>query len=170
MPCSGKSFYSNYIGSKVKIPFYDTDTIFYKKYKFKPIDFITKYGMGIYRKYEYYILLEYIDKYINKNVILATGGGIIEYYKSFELMQKFYNNTIKNNPFINNIIYLSLIFDEYKKRYNLRDTRLHYTNKQMENIYNSRITKFNKIYNIKLNTNNPKNINHNIFEILTLLI
>ena len=62
---------------------------------------------------------------------ISNSGGIIEYTQSFELLQKFYYNTIHNPTINNNIINLKITYEVYKERYSQRENKLYYTNNQI---------------------------------------
>ena len=97
----GKTFLGKFISVKLNIPFYDTDELIIKKYNMKLSDLIKIYSWEWFRNEEYNILknLLYSD-----NIIISTGGGIIENNKIEEILQN------------HNVIYIKRIVNETIKK------------------------------------------------------
>ena len=87
---AGKTTIGEKLAEKINYDYYDTDQII-EKYTGLEIPLIfDKFGIDYFRNLEAKIL-EYFETY--KNVIISTGGGIIENPKSIEIL-KAYDNVI----------------------------------------------------------------------------
>jgi len=97
----GKTFLGKFISDKLNISFYDTDELIIKKYNTTLSDLIKIYSWEWFRNEEYNILknLLYSD-----NIIISTGGGIIENNKIEEILQN------------HNVIYIKRIVNETIKK------------------------------------------------------
>jgi len=71
----GKTYLGKYISQKLNIPFYDTDELIINKYNTQLKDLIKIHSWEWFRKEEY-ITLQKLNEM--KNIIISTGGGIIE--------------------------------------------------------------------------------------------
>jgi 3-dehydroquinate synthase len=83
MPGIGKSTYGRYIANELHMKWIDTDDEILKVIDCSILDFINKFGWDEFRKLEYKILCDVVQQ---DNVIISTGGGIIEYEKSRKLL------------------------------------------------------------------------------------
>ena len=82
-PTSGKSTIANKISKKYNLNFIDLDIRFEELYGFSPRDYIYMFGFDKYRKLEFFLLQETLELPYE---IIATGGGIVEYQQSFNLL------------------------------------------------------------------------------------
>lgn len=164
MPCSGKSFYSKHFGSLFKINYSDTDTVFKEQFRMSPLNYIKKNGWIKFREGEYMVLNEYINTEANKDIILATGGGIIEYQPSYKLLE-----SIKNNK-KHLIVYLDISIDNYIKRYLDRDEKIQYKHEEMVELYNKRVNKFRNISDYSIDCNNLNNSINNLHELKRIFV
>lgn len=81
---SGKSFIGNFLSKKTGIEFLDLDNMIEKKEN-ASIEMIFKTKGELYfRKMEHRIFLELLS--MDKNLIIATGGGTPCYYNNHELL------------------------------------------------------------------------------------
>jgi shikimate kinase len=71
----GKTYLGKYISEKLIMPFYDTDELIISKYNTQLKDLIKIHSWEWFRKEEY-ITLQKLNEM--KNIIISTGGGIIE--------------------------------------------------------------------------------------------
>ena len=165
MPCSGKSFYSKHFGSLVKVNNFDTDTVFTEKFQISPLNFIKINGWVKFREGEYSVLNEFINTEGTKerDFILATGGGIIDYQPSYKLLE-----SIKNNN-RHKIVYLDISIDNYIKRYLEREEKIQYKYEEMVELYNKRVNKFRNISDYSIDCNNLNNSINNLQELKELL-
>lgn len=83
MPGIGKSTYGQYIADELGMEWIDTDDEILKEIDCSIHDYINKFGWEEFRKLEYRVLCDVVQK---DNVIISTGGGIIEYEKSRKLL------------------------------------------------------------------------------------
>lgn len=97
----GKTFLGKFISEKLNISFYDTDELIIKKYNMRLSELIKKYSWEWFRNEEYNILKNLL--YLN-NIIISTGGGIIENNRIDELL--------KNHS----VIYIKRIVNENIKK------------------------------------------------------
>ena len=82
-PTSGKSTIANKISEKYNLNFVDLDSRFEELYGFSPRDYIYMFGFEKYRKLEFFLLQETLELPYE---IIATGGGVVEYQQSFNLL------------------------------------------------------------------------------------
>lgn len=83
MPGIGKSTYGRYIADELDMEWIDTDDEILKVIDCSILDFINKFGWDEFRKLEYRVLCDVVQQ---DNVLISTGGGIIEYEKSRKLL------------------------------------------------------------------------------------
>jgi hypothetical protein len=126
----GKTYLGKYISEKLNIPFYDTDELIINKYNTQLKDLIKMHSWEWFRKEEY-LTLQKLNKM--KNIIISTGGGIIENKNINLLFASHLIVYIKRN--VNNEIKLerclSKSYDElYKEREPIYE-------KLSKNIYNN---------------------------------
>ena len=126
----GKTYLGKYISQKLIIPFYNTDELIINKYNTQLKDLIKMHSWEWFRKEEY-LTLQKLNKM--KNIIISTGGGIIENKNINLLFASHLIVYIKRN--VNNEIKLerclSKSYDElYKEREPIYE-------KLSKNIYNN---------------------------------
>jgi len=126
----GKTYLGKYISQKLNIPFYNTDELIINKYNTQLKDLIKMHSWEWFRKEEY-LTLQKLNKM--KNIIISTGGGIIENKNINLLFASHLIVYIKRN--VNNEIKLerclSKSYDElYKEREPIYE-------KLSKNIYNN---------------------------------
>jgi pentafunctional AROM polypeptide len=85
MPGTGKSFLGKFVSDKLNIPFYDTDELIIKKHNNSISELINMHSWEWFRNEEYLVFQELVK---NDNIIISTGGGIIENYKVNNLLEK----------------------------------------------------------------------------------
>jgi shikimate kinase len=112
----GKTYLGKYISEKLNIPFYDTDELIIREHNTQLKDLIKNHSWEWFRNEEY-LTLQKLNQM--KNVIISTGGGIIENKNINELFNSHLIIYIKRN--VNNEIKLqrclSKSYDElYKER------------------------------------------------------
>lgn len=165
MPCSGKSYYSDYFGRLLNSNYFDTDQLFEELFFLSPVNFIKKNGWDKFREREYSILNEFISKNNNQdNIILATGGGILEYEPSYTLFESLKN--IKSYT----IVHLFIHQETYIERYVKRKETINYSYNEMTELYNKRIQKYKDISHLSLDCNNFNNSKQNFKEIKKYLL
>ena len=112
----GKTYLGKYISEKLNMPFYDTDELIIKEHNTQLKDLIKIHSWEWFRNEEYLTLQKLNEM---KNIIISTGGGIIENVNIKELFDSHLIIYIKRN--VNNEIKLerclSKSYDElYKDR------------------------------------------------------
>ena len=75
MPSSGKSTLGKTLAKALNRRFYDTDELFFEKFKISPSDYILKYGETAFREKECEVVKE-ISKITG--AVISTGGGVVE--------------------------------------------------------------------------------------------
>jgi shikimate dehydrogenase len=84
MPGVGKTLLGKDLSIKLNKPFYDTDELIIKKYNMNLHDLVKMYSWEWFRNEEYIILKKLLEL---DNIIISTGGGIIENHKIYELIK-----------------------------------------------------------------------------------
>lgn len=127
----GKTSIGKALSELLDVPFIDTDSEIEKMTGMLIPDIFNEYGETYFRKLEYQIL----KKYINMNVILATGGGIVENPNNISILKEnriniwvdtnintVYNRIVNdiNRPNANNKSFDSIknLYFERRSRYN----------------------------------------------------
>lgn len=87
MPSVGKTTYGEKLAKYLHLEFIDLDHEILKNLNISIPQFIQTHGWDSFRKIEYKSLENIISN--KKNIVLSTGGGIIEYHKSRDLLNKF---------------------------------------------------------------------------------
>lgn len=135
---AGKTTIGELLSRKMDLPFIDLDKTIVEKENLSIPEIFEKYGATYFRKLEHDVL----KTYINKNIIIATGGGIIENPNNMEILQK------------NNLnIWVDTNIDTVYNRIVGDTNRPNAQNKSFEEIkklYNSRISRYNEIAYIKV--------------------
>lgn len=127
----GKTSIGKSLAELLAVPFIDTDTEIEKMTGSAIPDIFTEYGEAYFRELEY----EMLRKYINMNIVLATGGGIVENPNNISLLKEnkmniwvdtnistVYNRIVNdiNRPNANNKSFDSIknLYFERRSRYN----------------------------------------------------
>ncbi|UBH12281.1 shikimate kinase [Macrococcus armenti] len=127
----GKTSIGKALAELLAVPFIDTDTEIEKMTGSAIPDIFTEYGEAYFRELEYVVL----KKYINMNIVLATGGGIVENPNNISLLKEnkmniwvdtnistVYNRIVNdiNRPNANNKSFDSIknLYFERRSRYN----------------------------------------------------
>lgn len=81
----GKSYFGREVASLLGYSFYDTDLLLEEQYGETPGQLITKYGERRFRDLEEQI---FADCLLKRDMVLSTGGGIVEMGCNRALLQK----------------------------------------------------------------------------------
>ena len=149
MPCSGKTLYSKQLIRNNLITI-DIDQRIETIHRLTPHNYIIKYGWEQFRETEYKILVDILDN--DKSTpfdIISTGGGIIEYTQSYQLLDR-----LKQEGKIH-IIYLQTSLDTIKKRFEARKDKVPYT-KSLEELYHYRNPIYDRLASYIYDTDDVK--------------
>lgn len=80
----GKTTIGNLLARRLNLKFIDIDEQIEHEMNMKIRDIFEQYGEPYFRTLEYYTL----KKFINMNIVLATGGGIVENPNNIELLKQ----------------------------------------------------------------------------------
>lgn len=154
---SGKTTIGKKLSEKYNLEFVDMDDEIEKDINMSVSDIFRLYGEKYFRKKE----VELLDKLLHKeNIIISTGGGIIESKEAIDMLSK-QKNVIWLNANEDTII--NRVISELDKRPKLsRESNLKLT---IQNLLDNRYSKYEKIANINIDVNN-KNIDEVVSEIL----
>lgn len=136
---AGKTTVGELLSRKMHIPFIDLDKAIVELENLSIPEIFEKFGEAYFRKLEHDVL----KTYINKNIIIATGGGIIENPNNMEILQQ--NNL---NIWVDaniNTVYNRIVGD------NNRPNAQNKSFEEIKKLYNSRISRYNEIAYIKVN-------------------
>ena len=141
---AGKTTFGSELSRYLNYNFIDTDR-YIEENENNTISYIfDKYGENYFRELEKYYLDKIIDDNINKNLVLATGGGIVINNKNREKLRNFTKVIFLNTDI--NLIKLRLI-KEKDKRPLLRSDNWE---EKLENIMNARYELYISTSNIIL--------------------
>ena len=141
---AGKTTFGFELSRYLNYNFIDTDR-YIEENENNTISYIfDKYGENYFRELEKYYLDKIIDDNINKNLVLATGGGIVINNKNREKLRNFTKVIFLNTDI--NLIKLRLI-KEKDKRPLLRSDNWE---EKLENIMNARYELYISTSNIIL--------------------
>ena len=90
----GKTYLGKYISEKLNMPFYDTDELIIREHNTQLKDLIKIHSWEWFRNEEYLTLQKLNEM---KNIIISTGGGIIENVNIKELFNSHLIIYIKRN-------------------------------------------------------------------------
>ena len=152
-PTSGKTTLGSLLEKKYKMSFIDMDQKFFQIYKIMPKDYIILNGFNKYRFLEYILLNTLLKKQYN---IISTGGGIVEYQKS--------KNLLKNKKY--NVIYLEKSYNILKKDVLNRFPCLY--NEPFEILYSRRVIYYNECASFTINITD-KTVENTVYEILKFI-
>lgn len=82
---SGKSSVAQLLQDKIKWPALDTDVLIEKKFNKKISEIFSEFGEETFRDYETEVLKEVTSQ---DNIILSTGGGIVEKNRNHLLLKQ----------------------------------------------------------------------------------
>ncbi len=148
---SGKSSIGKELANRMNFDLYDTDEII-ENYTGLEIPLIfEKYGVDYFRNLEAKVL-EYFAEY--KNVIIATGGGIIENQKSINILKNY-----------NDVIYIYSDLEQSLSRINIDSKPIlkNSNNAEIENLFTQRSDKYFEVCNSIIYNN------HDIDETIKLI-
>lgn len=135
---AGKTTVGELLSRKMNIPFIDLDKAIVELENLSIPEIFEKFGEAYFRKLEHNVL----KTYINKNIIIATGGGIIENPNNMEILQR--NNL---NIWVDaniDTVYNRIVGD------NIRPNAQNKSFEEIKKLYNSRISRYNEIAYIKV--------------------
>ena len=168
MPGIGKSTYGEYLAKEFCMRWIDIDYEILKIINCTIHEYIENHGWDKFRQIEYEVFSQVLKK---KDIIISTGGGIIEYDKSRNLLKKFQYTILLENPNIKEFskknIYNMKYEDLWKKRKNMYLECSNYQYCVNDKIYFKKfiykiINKFKVEVNstfLSLSTNNFYNLN-----------
>lgn len=135
---AGKTTVGELLSHKMQLPFIDLDKTIVEKENLSIPEIFSKYGESYFRNLEHIAL----STYINRNIILATGGGIIENPNNIRILKK-----NKLNIWVDaniDTVYNRIVGDN--NRPNAHDKSF----EEIKKLYNSRISRYNEIAYIKV--------------------
>lgn len=141
---AGKTTFGFELSRYLNYNFIDTDRYIEENENNTTSHIFDKYGENYFRELEKYYLDKIIDDNINKNLVLATGGGIVINNKNREKLRNFTKVIFLNTDI--NLIKLRLI-KEKDKRPLLRSDNWE---EKLENIMNARYELYISTSNIIL--------------------
>ena len=141
---AGKTTFGFELSRYLNYNFIDTDRYIEENENNTISHIFDKYGENYFRELEKYYLDKIIDDNINKNLVLATGGGIVINNKNREKLRNFTKVIFLNTDI--NLIKLRLI-KEKDKRPLLRSDNWE---EKLENIMNARYELYISTSNIIL--------------------
>lgn len=157
---SGKTTIGNILSKKLNMDIVDMDLEIEKNLNISINDIFNLYGEKYFRNKE----VELLEKLLKKdNIIISTGGGIIETKEVINLLKK-EKVVIWLNASINTT--LNRLKSELDNRPKLKtEKNLEYT---VKNLMNSRYDKYKEASNVIIDVNN-KNIDEVVSEILVYI-
>ncbi|UOB19722.1 shikimate kinase [Macrococcus armenti] len=138
----GKTSIGKALAELLDVPFIDTDTEIKKMTGSTIPDIFNEYGEAYFRALEY----EVLKKYINMNIILATGGGIVENPNNILLLKE-----NKMNIWVDaniNTVYNRIVNDINRPNANNKSFD------SIKNLYFERRSRYNEIAYISVVNNN----------------
>ena len=142
----GKTSIGNYLGEHYDKPLVDIDTYIVETTKLSIPEIFAKYGESHFRDLE----KKSLEEWIYKDVIISTGGGIIESEAS--------RNVMKGNP---HNIWLKCDVDTVYERINHDPNRPNANGKSLEDLkslYSKRESSYNDIAFIHIDADRPKEV------------
>lgn len=153
---AGKSTIGKHLSIKMGLPFIDLDEEIVKKYNKSIPQIFEKYGEQYFREIEHTTLKDLI----NRNIIIATGGGIIENPNNLDLFsQNKFNIWIDANI---QTMYNRIVGDSNRPNANNK------TFEEIKKLYNCRFSRYNEIAYIKVNSENE--ISQSVQSIYNLIL
>ncbi|WP_414055029.1 shikimate kinase [Macrococcus equi] len=151
----GKSTIGKLIAEELKLPFVDLDEVIIKNLKLNIPEIFDRYGENFFRKKEN----EALTSYINMNVVIATGGGIVENPNNLRLLRENKMNLWVDTNI--DTVYNRIAGDSNRPNAN------HKSKEELKRLYNSRISRYNEIAYIKVD--NDTDLNSSVQTILNHL-
>lgn len=136
----GKTTIARELAKKLNRDFIDLDAVIPELAQKSIPEIFAEDGESVFREFEYLAL----KQSINENVIIATGGGVITYDKSYELLEK----TIEP------IFFLNAPFENLYKRIQ-EDKNRPLGNQEIDKVrslYESRLEKYKSLANSEIST------------------
>ncbi|MCG7339727.1 shikimate kinase [Staphylococcus sp. ACRSN] len=140
---TGKTTLGHFISSNINLSYIDLDEYIVEKEQKSIPQIFQDVGESGFRKLEYLYLQECIKLYD----IISTGGGIVEGDASFDLLKS-----------QTNVIWLDCDLEVVFERISNDSNRPNAKNKsffELKSLYSSRVSRYNEIAFIKLNSNQP---------------
>ncbi|MCE4956105.1 shikimate kinase [Macrococcoides caseolyticum] len=134
----GKTTIGSQLAEKLSIPFIDLDESIVKNEQMTIPEIFNTYGEDYFRQKEY----EGLKHYINMEVVIATGGGIVENPNNIELFKKNKLNIWVDTNF--NTVYNRIVGDIN------RPNASHKSFDEIKKLYNRRFSRYNEIAYIKV--------------------
>lgn len=153
---AGKSTIGKHLSTKMGLPFIDLDEEIVKKYNKSIPEIFEKYGEQYFREIEHKILKDLIKR----NIIIATGGGIVENPNNLDLFRwNKFNIWIDANI---HTLYNRIVGDSNRPNANNKSFE------EIKKLYNYRFSRYNEIAYIKVNSENE--ISQSVQSIYNLIL
>lgn len=91
---SGKTTIAKALSDKLNIKSIDIDEEIINTYETTISRIFVEEGEAGFRKKEYAVLKQHIDKNINDNVVISTGGGVVTYENSLKSLKSQKNHNV----------------------------------------------------------------------------
>lgn len=88
----GKTSVGRLLASNLKFSFIDLDIYLEDRYQLSINNIFKLHGEKYFRELEHECLQDIIKKYLARDIIIATGGGIVESGDNIQLLQKYKDN------------------------------------------------------------------------------
>lgn len=140
---SGKTTIGKMLAEQLNLPFIDLDAKIEESAQQSIPQIFKTFGEQGFRKLEF----KQLSAHMSTPQIIATGGGIIEYENSFNLLKQH----------VESVVWLDAPFEVLHERIENDENRPNAHNKSfsnLKNLYLSRISRYNEIAFIKVNTDN----------------
>ena len=126
---SGKTSYGRCLAKKLDKEFYDLDELISQKIQMSIDQYFSLYGQASFRRVEE----ELLETYIKEDIVLATGGGVVESEINQKLIQQNRNNIYLQSDFLS--LYKRMEIDNE----NIRPLFKNNSYKELEKIYQRRL-------------------------------
>lgn len=134
----GKSTVGEKLSSLLNLPYIDLDTAIIEKEGKSIPEIFEQYGEAYFRKVEHEILAQYLPQ----DIVLSTGGGIVENEDNMRLLKENHFNIWLDAS--HEVIFKRIAFD--KNRPNAHNK----SQNEIKKLYNSRVSRYNEIAYIKV--------------------
>ncbi|PNY98477.1 shikimate kinase [Staphylococcus warneri] len=152
---TGKTTVGQYLMNQLHLSYVDLDEYIEQRESITIPEIFDEKGESYFRKLEF----KYLNECINQFDIISTGGGIIENDASLDLLKK-QKQVIWLDCDIK-IVFNRIVNDPHRPNANNKSLE------QLKNLYLSRISRYNEIVFMKVNSN--QNVSEIYQEITTLL-
>ncbi len=139
---AGKSTLGKRLADECHLPFVDLDTYIEQQEQMKISDIFAEKGERYFRALEHQAL----NQFVKQNVVIATGGGIVENTNNIDIINKNKLNIWVDTNI--DTIYNRIVGD--KSRPNAVDRSFD----DIKELYNSRCSRYNEIAYIKVDSEN----------------